>query len=68
MDRGTPGSGARLRAMVTLMLVSLGVMLAAIFTLYFTPLGVAPLVAASLYAGLWRTSDASAWRLRSPGS
>ena len=39
--------------MVTLMLVSLGVMLAAIFTLYFAPLGVAPLVAASLYAGLW---------------
>lgn len=39
--------------MVTLMLVSLGVMLAAIFALYFAPLGVAPLVAASLYAGLW---------------
>ena len=53
MEHGTPGSGARLRAMVTLMLVSLGVMLAAIFTLYFTPLGVAPLAAASLYAGLW---------------
>ena len=53
MEHGTPGSAARLRAMVTLMLVSLGVMLAAIFTLYFTPLGVAPLVAASLYAGLW---------------
>ena len=39
--------------MVKLMLISLGVMLAAIFTLYFAPLGVAPLVAASLYAGLW---------------
>jgi len=53
VEHGTPASGARLRAMVTLMLVSLGVMLAAIFTLYFAPLGVAPLVAASLYAGLW---------------
>ena len=53
MDLGTAGSGARLRAMVKLMLVSLGVMLAAIFTLYFAPLGVAPFVAASLYAGLW---------------
>ncbi len=39
--------------MVTLMLISLGVMLCAIFTLYFAPLGVAPFVAASLYAGLW---------------
>ena len=53
MDKGTAGSGPRLRAMVTLMLVSLGVMLAAIFALYFAPLGVAPLVAASLYIGLW---------------
>ena len=53
MDHATAGSGARLRAMVKLMLISLGVMLAAIFTLYFAPLGVAPLVAASLYAGLW---------------
>ncbi len=53
MDQRTAGSAARLRAMLTLMLASLGVMLAAIFTLYFTPLGVAPLVAASLYAGLW---------------
>ena len=53
MDHGKAGSGARLRAMVKLMLVSLGVMLAAIFTLYFAPLGVAPFVAASLYAGLW---------------
>ena len=39
--------------MVMLMLISLGVMLAAIFTLYFAPLGVAPLVAALLYGGLW---------------
>ena len=39
--------------MVKLMLLGLGVMLAAIFTLYLAPLGVAPLVAASLYAGLW---------------
>ena len=39
--------------MVRLMLASLGTMLAAIFTLYFAPLGVAPLIAASLYAGLW---------------
>ena len=39
--------------MVTLMLLSLGVMVAAIFALYFAPLGVAPLVAAALYAGLW---------------
>ena len=53
MDHGTAGSGARLRAMVTLMLVSLGVMPAAIFALYFAPLGVAPLAAATLYAGLW---------------
>ena len=53
MDNGTAGSGARLRAMVTLMLLSLGVMLAAISALYFAPLGVAPLVATSLYAGLW---------------
>ena len=53
MDHATAVSGARLRAMVGLMLVSLGVMLCAIFTLYFAPLGVAPFVAASLYAGLW---------------
>ena len=53
MDHWSSGSGARLRAMVTLMLLSLGVMLAAIFALYFAPLGVAPLVATSLYAGLW---------------
>ena len=39
--------------MVRLMLISLAAMLAAIFTLYFAPLGVAPLIAASLYAGLW---------------
>ncbi len=45
--------------MVRLMLISLFAMLAAIFTLYFAPLGVAPLIAASLYAGLW----AYEWRL-----
>lgn len=39
--------------MVGLMLLSLAVMLVAIVTLYFAPLGVAPLIAASLYAGLW---------------
>ena len=39
--------------MVKLMLLSLGVMLGAIFALYFAPLRVAPLVAAALYAGLW---------------
>ena len=39
--------------MVRLMLLSLGVMLVAIVTLYFAPLDVAPLIAASLYAGLW---------------
>ena len=53
MDTGKALSGARLRAMVELMLASLLVMLAAIFSLYLAPLGVAPLVAASLYAGLW---------------
>ena len=53
MDHGTAGLGVRMRAMVKLMLVSLGVMLCAIFSLYFAPLGVAPFVAASLYAGLW---------------
>ena len=53
MSSGATSSGARLRSMVRLMLISLIVMLAAIFTLYFMPLGVAPLVAASLYAGLW---------------
>ena len=39
--------------MVKLMLISPSVMLVAIFTLYFAPLGVAPLFAAALYAGLW---------------
>ena len=39
--------------MVRLMLLSLAVMPVAIVTLYFAPLGVAPLIAASLYAGLW---------------
>ena len=53
MTHGTGGSGARLRTMVKLMLVSLVVMLAAIVALYIAPLGVAPLVAASLYASLW---------------
>ena len=43
----------RLRAMVKLILLSPGVMLAAIFTLYFAPLDAAPLVAASLYGALW---------------
>ena len=53
MDTGTAAAGARLRASVRLMLISLTVMMAAIVALYFTPLAVAPLVAASLYAGLW---------------
>ena len=53
MNHATAGAGARLRAKVELMLISLIVMLAAIFALYFAPLGVAPLVGASLYAGLW---------------
>ena len=39
--------------MIGLMLASLVVMLAAVLALYCTPLGVAPFVAASLYAGLW---------------
>lgn len=39
--------------MVGLMLASLVVMLAAILALYCAPLGVAPFVAAALYAGLW---------------
>ena len=39
--------------MVMLMLLSLGTMLAAIFTLYFAPFGAATLIAASLYGGLW---------------
>ena len=39
--------------MVRLMLVSLIVMIVTIVALYFTPLTVAPLIAASLYAGLW---------------
>ena len=39
--------------MVRLMVLSLAVMLVAIVTLYFAPLGVAPFIAASLYAGLW---------------
>ena len=45
--------GVRLRAVVRLMLASLAVMLAAIFTLYFAPLAVAPAIAAALYVGLW---------------
>ncbi len=53
MDTRTAHSGARLRAAVTLMLVSLAVMMAAIVALYFAPLAVAPLLAAALYAGLW---------------
>ena len=39
--------------MVELMLLSLVVMPTALFTLYFAPLGVAPLVGTTLYAGLW---------------
>lgn len=39
--------------MVGLMLISLVVMLAAILTLYCTPIEMAPFVAATLYAGLW---------------
>ena len=39
--------------MVALMLISLTVMLVAILTLYFAPIDFAPLIAASLYAGLW---------------
>ena len=39
--------------MVRLMLASILVMLAAIFTLYLAPLGVAPWIAASLYIALW---------------
>ena len=50
---GTPGEGARLRAMVGLLLANLAVMPAAIFTLFFAPLAVAPLAAAALYATLW---------------
>ena len=50
MGTGTADSGA---AAIRLMLVSLMVMMAAIVALYFTPLAVAPLIAASLYAGLW---------------
>lgn len=46
-------SGARLRAMIRLMLASLVVMPATIVTLYFAPLAVAPFIAASLYIGLW---------------
>ncbi len=46
-------SGARLRAMVRLMLASLAVMPATIVTIYFTPLAVAPYIAASLYIALW---------------
>ena len=53
MDTGTSCSGARLHEMVGLMLISLIVMMAAVFTLYFMPLVVAPPVAAALYAGLW---------------
>ena len=50
---GTAGEGARLRAMVGLLLANLAVMPAAIFTLFFAPLAVAPLAAAALYATLW---------------
>ena len=53
VDTGTADSGARLRAAVGLMLASLTVMMAAIVTLYFAPLAVAPLLAAALYTGLW---------------
>ena len=53
MDTVNSYSGTRLRAAVWLMLVSLTVMMAAIVVLYFAPLVVAPLFAASLYAGLW---------------
>ena len=52
-------SGARLRAMVRLMLASLAVMPATIVTIYFTPLAVAPYIAASLYVALW----AYEWRI-----
>ena len=53
VDTATPPCGPRLRSMVGLMLLSLAVMLAAIVTLCFAPLGVAPLIATSLYAALW---------------
>ena len=48
-----PGEGARLRAMVGLLLANLAVTPAAIFTLFFAPLAVAPFAAAALYATLW---------------
>ena len=53
VNTGTADSGTRLYTAVRLMLASLTVMTAAIVTLYFVPLAVAPLLAASLYAGLW---------------
>ena len=53
VDTAMPHRGPRLRAMVGLMLLSLAVMLVSILALYLAPLGVAPLIAASLYAGLW---------------
>ena len=53
MDSANKSPGVRLRAMVTLMLISLTVMLAAILTLYLAPIEFAPLAAASLYAVLW---------------
>ena len=46
-------SGARLRAKVRLMLASLAAMPAAIVAIYFTPLAVAPYIAASFYVALW---------------
>ena len=53
MDTRTADAVARRVASVRLMLASLIVMVATIVALYFMPLVVAPLVAASLYAGLW---------------
>ena len=53
MDTRTADAVARRVASVRLMLASLIVMMAAIVALYFAPLAVAPLAAASLYAGLW---------------
>ena len=53
MDTRTADAVARRVASVRLMLASLVVMVAAITALYFMPLAVAPLAAASLYAGLW---------------
>ena len=53
MNNEAACSGARLRAMIRLMLASLVVMPTTIVTLYFAPLAVAPFIAASLYIGLW---------------